>query len=58
MSHLYSAFTDIYSLLIEKDLCEGQLGFHVFICASHPEISSFISVRVSPTFVTPRQFVN
>ena len=48
-------FTYVYSLLIEKDICDHrnifQLSFHVFMCVFHQEISSFFSViRVSSFF--------
>ena len=50
--YLYSLFTYIYSLLIEKDLSECwkisasvgkyHLSFCMFICASLPDVSSFV----------------
>ena len=42
--HIFCAFTYIYSLLIEKDICDDEtfhLSFHAFVSAFYPEISSF-----------------
>ena len=41
---LYCWFTYVYSLLIEKDICDCRnisIMLPLFVCAFHPEISSF-----------------
>ena len=44
-SLIFSLFTYIYSLLIEKDLCECQNISFKFICVSHLETSQFFIKR-------------